>query len=160
VTPLTSSDSRTAPDGVRSFRLGALQRALPLALGFLGGTALVAVPCAVAGEPLPAGEAWQLTGWALFGVAFATLLQRGRGVQLTADALVVARGRRRRIPWADIARLEVRRVAGVSQVVVHTRDGRSTVLPAPNSFRDARFEEKTRESTRWWLERRQDLSSG
>ena len=153
MTPLTSSDPRTAPDGVRSFRLGTLQRALPVTLGFLGGTALVAVVRVVSGAPLTAGEAWPFAGWPLLAVAVATLLQRGRGVLLTADALVVTGGRRRRIPWAGVDRLEIRRVAGVSQVVVHTRDGRRTVLPAPNSFCDARFEEKAGELTRWWQER-------
>ncbi|MFF5187071.1 hypothetical protein ACFY30_25450 [Streptomyces sp. NPDC000345] len=138
----------------RSFRLSTLQRVLPVALGFPGATVVLFVCRTVTGDPMRAAEWGQLAGWSLFGVAAVALLRRDRGALLTEDALVVMDGRRRRIPWTGISRLEVRRTFGVSQVVAHTRDGRRTTLPAPMSFLDARFEEKARELTEWWRQRR------
>ncbi|KUO05713.1 hypothetical protein AQJ58_39585 [Streptomyces sp. DSM 15324] len=122
---LNSSAPRTAQGPGRSFRLGLAQRDLA-----------------------------QVLGRSLVGVAVLTLTGRRRGVVLTEDALVVVDGARRELPWSGIARLEVRRVLGVSQVVAHLADGRRTTLPAPTSFVDARFEAKVRELTQWWAERR------
>ncbi|MFF4661369.1 hypothetical protein [Streptomyces sp. NPDC001381] len=141
---------RAARSTGRSFRLSTPQRVLPVALGFPGATVVLFVCRAFTGDPMRVAEWGQLAGWSLFGVAAVALLRRGRAVLLTEDALVVVDGRRRRIPWTGISRLEVRRSFGVSQVVAHTRDGRRTTLPAPMSFLDARFEEKVRELTEQW----------
>ncbi|WP_326720726.1 hypothetical protein OHT59_15735 [Streptomyces sp. NBC_00243] len=82
--------------------------------------------------------------------AAVTVLTRHHGVILTEEVLVVRGNRRRRIPWTDIIRLEVRRILGVRQVIVHTRDGRATVLHAPTSFVDGQFDQKVAVLREWW----------
>ncbi|MFI1052708.1 hypothetical protein [Streptomyces griseoruber] len=149
-----SSASRSAQGSGRSFRLGLAQRALPGAIGFLSASLVLYVGHFFTDDPMSAGDLAQLLGWSLVGVAVLALTGRRRGVILTEDALVVVNGARRVFPWPGIERLQVRRVLGVSQVVAHLADGRRTTLPAPTSFVDPRFEEKVRELTECWQERR------
>ncbi|MFF3503148.1 hypothetical protein [Streptomyces sp. NPDC003247] len=143
------------PSSHVSFRLGVWQRALPIALGILGGTLFLYVVLAVThgGMPTP-GELRQMASVAPLAVVVATFLQRRDGVILTPDALVVAGLRRRRIAWAHIQRLEVRRSLGWRQVIVWTVDGRGTTLRAPASPGDPDFEAKVRTLVEWWETRR------
>ncbi|MFC4501959.1 MULTISPECIES: hypothetical protein [Streptomyces] len=133
-----------------SFRLSLRQRALPAVLGFPGAVLLLQIFQALAGHVMPANVWEQTIGGSFVGAVVLVLVSCRHGVILTEDELVVRNGWRRRIPRAGIERLEVRRVLGVSQVVVRTKDGRYTTLPAPTSFLDSQFEAKARELTRWW----------
>ncbi|MFF1678559.1 hypothetical protein ACFVYG_21280 [Streptomyces sp. NPDC058256] len=137
-----------------TFRQGPLQLALPAFLGLLGGTALVYAGLAFTADPMPLSEVKVCVSAAVVAAAGIALLNRHHGVSLTEEALVVRGNRRRRIPWTDIIRLEVRRVLGVRQVVVHTRDGRRTVLRAPTSFIDGGFDRKVGILTEHWEARR------
>jgi hypothetical protein len=103
-----------------SFRLGVLQRTLPVLLGFLAATVLMQSWWAFRGHPMSSGELGQCVSWALFGTAFLALLTHRRGTLLTDGALVVHDARLRRIPRSEIRHLEVRRTLGVRQVVVYT----------------------------------------
>ncbi|WP_416985725.1 hypothetical protein [Streptomyces sp. T028] len=151
---MNSSAPRAAQSSARGFRLGLAQRVLPGALGFLTASVVLYVGLLFTDDPMSAGELGRMVGWSLFGVAVLALTGRGRGVILTEDALVVVHGERRTFPWAGIEHLVVRRTFGVSQVVAYLKDGRRVTLPAPTSFADARFEEKARELTECWEERR------
>ncbi|MFI6036368.1 hypothetical protein ACIBBD_19785 [Streptomyces sp. NPDC051315] len=142
-------------DAVVSYRLGVGRCALPGLVGLLGAALFLNVVLAVEGDPLPPGELGQLGSAALFAVVVLTLLQRRYGVTVTPDALVLVGERHRRIPWAHIQGLEVRRCLGVGQVVVRTVDGRRTVLRAPMSLLDPRFEAKVRVLVERWSAARQ-----
>ncbi|MFD7133308.1 hypothetical protein [Streptomyces sp. NPDC059894] len=137
-----------------SFRLTVWQRALPCLVAFLCAVPLLAVVLAVEGERLPAAELGQLTSGALLAALVVPFLQREDGVILTPDALVAVGVRRRRIAWAHIQRLEVRRSLGWRQVIVWTADGRGTTLRAPASPGDPDFEAKVRTLVEWWEARR------
>ncbi|MCX5560656.1 hypothetical protein [Streptomyces sp. NBC_00038] len=133
-----------------TFRQGPLQLALPAFLGILGGTALVYAGLALTADPMPLSEVKVCVSAAVVAAAGIALLNRHHGVSLTEEALVMRGNRRRRIPWTDIVQVEVRRTLGVRQVVVHTRDGRATVLRAPMSFVDGQFDRKVAVLREWW----------
>jgi hypothetical protein len=57
---------------------------------------------------------------------------------------------KRQIPWADIARIDVRRVLGVRQVSISLVTGKRLTLAAPLSFLDRRFDTRVEELTGWW----------
>ncbi|MFD3930084.1 hypothetical protein [Streptomyces sp. NPDC058614] len=133
-----------------TFRQGLLQLALPFLLAGLVGVGLVYTGLAFTSDPMPLSEVKEFLSAALVATAAVGVLTRHHGVSLTEEALVVRGNRRRLIPWTDIIRLEVRRVLGVRQVVVHTRDGRHTVLRAPTSFIDGGFDRKVEILGEWW----------
>ncbi|MEU1185296.1 hypothetical protein ABZ464_48360 [Streptomyces sp. NPDC005820] len=150
-----NSSAPRAPQGSgRSFRLLSTQRAAPAALGFLSASLALYFGRFFSEDPMSVVELGQVVGWSFAGVTVLALTGRNRGVNLTEDALVVVHGGRRAFPWAGIERLEVRRAFGVRQVVAHLTDGRRTTLPAPTSFLDPRFDDKVRELTAYWEERR------
>ncbi|MFM9446886.1 PH domain-containing protein [Streptomyces acidiscabies] len=62
--------------------------------------------------------------------------------------------RSHKVRWSDIARLEVRSLFGVRQLVLHTTSGKRRTLPAPHSFADPGFDDKAREITDRWLRHR------
>ncbi|MFD3584849.1 hypothetical protein [Streptomyces sp. NPDC058683] len=138
------------PSGTVSFRLGTLQLALPVLLGFLVGTALLYGGLAFTAQPMELRELGQCLTAAAVAGAVVPFLHRRHGVSLTEDALVVLGERSLRIPWADIRHLEVRRSWGVSHVAVHTADGRRRVLRAPISLLDGEFDRKARIIVERW----------
>ncbi|MFJ4619510.1 hypothetical protein [Streptomyces sp. NPDC088812] len=136
------------------FRPTVVQRALPGLVALPASLLLTVVLIAFQGERASAAELWQWTSGALIAVVAVTFLPGSDRVTLTPDALVVVGLRRRRIPWAHILRLEVRRSLGVRQVIVWTVDGRGTTLQAPTSPGDPEFEAKVRTLVEWWEVRR------
>lgn len=136
-----------------TYRHGLLQLAVLYLVPGLVAIGLVYGGLAFTSDPMPLSEVKQFLSAVVVATAAVTVLTRNHGVSLTEEALVVRGNRRRRIPWTDIVRLEVRRVLGVRQVIVHTRDGRATVLHAPTSFVDGQFDRKVGTLTEWWRAR-------
>ncbi|MEV6163421.1 hypothetical protein AB0L71_16080 [Streptomyces sp. NPDC052052] len=62
--------------------------------------------------------------------------------------------RERRIPWADLSSIDVRRSLGVRRVSISLVTGERLTLAAPVSFLDRRFDARVEELTGWWETRR------
>lgn len=140
-----------------TYKSGMLQSvllALPVLLGFLGGTALLYAGLALTSDPMSPDMLRQCLSGALTATLVVAVLRRNEEVTLAEDALVVRGTRRRRIPWAGVQRLEASRILGVRQITVHTTDGRHITLHTPTSFGDKEFDLKVEVLTRWWQERR------
>ncbi|MCC9704363.1 hypothetical protein E4N62_03195 [Streptomyces sp. MNU76] len=137
-----------------TYRSGLLQSVLPVALGLLGGTALLYAALALTSHPMDGDTLRQCVSAVFTATVVVAVLRRGDEVALAEDALVVRGLRTRRIPWTGIRSLEVRRVLGVRQITVHTTDGRRATLRTPTCFLDREFDLKAEILTRWWRERR------
>lgn len=137
-----------------TYKSGLLQSVLPVALGFLAGTAFLYAGLALTSDPMGRETLLQCLSGTLTATVVVAVLRRNDEITLADDALVVRGTRRRRIPWTGIERLEVRRVVGVRQITVHTKDGRRATLHTPTSFVDKEFDLKAETLTRWWQARR------
>lgn len=137
-----------------TFKLAAVQIAVPVLGGLLAGTALVYVLLAATGERMTAGELWVCVSAAVVASAALPLLPPSYGVELADSRLVIRGAGRREIEWRDITGLEIRRSVGVRTVVVSVTDGRRIPLRAPMSFLDRRFDDKVKVLTEWWTARR------
>ncbi|MEU2432523.1 hypothetical protein ABZ611_23995 [Streptomyces sp. NPDC007861] len=135
------------------FRLSTAQLAVPLVGGVALATGLLCLAPAWTADPMAAAElrACAFAGGA--GVIGALVRSpHGAGARLTLEHLVIVSsfGRRRRIRWADVSRIDVRRTAGVRQVSVSLVTGERLVLAAPMSFLDPRFDARVGELTDRW----------
>lgn len=135
------------------FRVGAVQMAVPLVLGTALATGLLCLGLRWTADPMTAAELRDCAYAAGAGVLGALVLARPTGVRLTLEHLVTFSpfGRQeRRINWADVSGIDVRRTFGVTSVHISLVTGERLTLPAPMSFLDRRFDGRVGELTRWW----------
>ncbi|MFF8278382.1 hypothetical protein ACF05T_20095 [Streptomyces lateritius] len=135
------------------FRRGQAQDVLPLVVGGVAGLGLLYLALWWDSEPMTAETLRWCAQSGAAGVAALLVIPRPPAARLTADHLVVvtATGSRRRVPWADITRIEVRSgVFGTRQVSVGLVTGECLTLLAPTSFLDRRFDARLRELGAWW----------
>ncbi|WP_455356752.1 hypothetical protein [Streptomyces sp. SYSU K217416] len=141
-----------SPDGEVTFRLSALQIALPVLVGTLVGSGLVYAAMAATSSPIQSTELINCLAAAAIATVVTPLLSRRYGVSLTGDVLIVLGDRRSQIPRDAIHGLEVRSTLGVRQVSIILKSGGRTSLRAPMSFADRRFEDKVRILDDWCRE--------
>ncbi|WP_200302411.1 hypothetical protein [Streptomyces adelaidensis] len=147
--PSRSAPAHRRESGSITFSPGILQHTLPLLLVGLIVAAVLYTGLAFTADPVGLGELWQWLSGMWTAAVLAPLLLRHDTVTLTETALVRGRGRRP-IARTDIHRLEVRGLAGVRQIAVHTKDGKHFTLHTPMSLLDKEFDHKVQTLTRWW----------
>ncbi|MFD9539827.1 hypothetical protein [Streptomyces sp. NPDC060022] len=143
---------RRTGEGVE-FRVGTAQMAVPLVLGMASATGLLCLGLRWTADPMTAAELRDCAYAAGVGVLGALALTRSTGVRLTHEHLVAISpfGRReRRIRWADVSGIDVRRTFGVTRVNISLVTGERLTLSAPMSFLDRRFDSRVGELNRWW----------
>lgn len=132
--------------------------AVPLVLGMALATGLLCLGLRWTADPMTVAELRDCAYAAAVGVVGALVLPRSTGVRLTLEHLVTFSGfgrRERRIPWADVSGIDVRRTFGVASVNIALVTGERLTLPAPMSFLDRRFDGRVGELNRWWETHRQ-----
>lgn len=140
-------------DEAIDFRLGSAQVAIPVLLGMVLATGLLYLGLRWTADPMTAGElrgCVYAVGVSVIGVL---ILPRSRGARLTTECLVTFSPfaqRERRIAWADISSIDVRRSAGVRRVSISLVTGERLPLAAPMSFLDRHFDARVEELTGWW----------
>jgi hypothetical protein len=104
-------------------------------------------------DPMTATELRTCAYAAILATVAVVILPRSGGARLTPEHMVVFSHigqSKRQIPWADITRIDVRRVLGVRQVSISLVTGKRLTLAAPQSFLDRRFDTRVEELTGWW----------
>ncbi|WP_433916919.1 hypothetical protein [Streptomyces sp. NBC_01744] len=140
-------------DETIDFRLGSAQVAVPVLLGMALATGLLYLGLRWTADPMTAGELRTCAYAVGAGVIGVLILPRSRGARLTPECLVIFSPfaqRERRIPWADISSIDVRRSVGVRRVRISLVTGERLPLAAPMSFLDRHFEARVEELTAWW----------
>lgn len=140
-------------EGAVDMPVGAAQLVVPVVLGMALATGLLYLGLRWTADPMTAGELRTCAHTAVVGVVGIRILTRDRGTRLTPECLEACSPvsqRERRIPWADIARVDVRRSAGVRRVRLALVTGEHLTLAAPMSFLDRRFDARVEELTGWW----------
>jgi hypothetical protein len=140
-------------EGTPEYRVGAAQAAVPALVGAALAVCLVYLGLRWTADPMTATELRTCAHAVILATVAVVILPRSGGARLTPEHMVVfshiGQGKRR-IPWADITRIDVRRVLGVRQVSISLVTGKRLTLAAPQSFLDRRFDTRVEELTGWW----------
>lgn len=148
----TNGYPRVHPPG--PYRLSRRQVRLPLVVVYVPAMILLSVLTACGALAFSARDLLILALGPTSAVLLVPFFSDDR-VRLTeVDVRFRSGFRSHKVRWTDIARLEVRSLFGVRQLVLHTTSGKRRTLPAPHSLTDPGFDDKTREITDWWLQRR------
>lgn len=140
-------------EGTVDIPVGSAQLVVPLVLGTALATGLLYLGQRWTADPMTAGELRTCAHTAVVALVGARILSRDRGTRLTPECLEACSPlsqRERRIPWADIVSVGVRRGAGVRRVRLALVTGEHLTLAAPVSFLDRRFDAHVEELTAWW----------
>ncbi|MFD9719849.1 hypothetical protein [Streptomyces sp. NPDC059076] len=139
---------------VITYRPSRVQIAVPATVGILMASLLLYVGMLFTDDPMPVSQLRNGVLMAAIAGAACCVIPRPRGVQATASALVVARGSRGKIPWGDVAEIQVGRTIWGRRLVVVRKNGNQFALSSPMSMLDKRFDEKADELLAYWESRR------
>lgn len=140
-------------EGTLEYRVGAAQAAVPVLVGTALAMRLLYLGLRWTADPMTATELRTCAYAAILATVAVVILPRSGGARLTPEHMVVFSHigqSKRQIPWADITRIDVRRVLGVRQVSISLVTGKRLTLAAPQSFLDRRFDTRVEELTGWW----------
>lgn len=140
-------------EGTVDIPVGSAQLVVPVVLGMALATGLLYLGLRWTADPMTTGDLRTCAHAAVVAVVGVRVLTCDRGTRLLPEYLeaysrVSHRGRR--IPWADIVSVDVRRSAGVRRVHLALVTGEHVNLAAPMSFLDRRFDARVEELTGWW----------
>ncbi|MEU5398407.1 hypothetical protein ABZ348_03810 [Streptomyces sp. NPDC005963] len=136
------------------YRPSRMQIAVPATVGILLATALLYVGLLFTDDPMPMSQIRNGVLLAAIAGAVCCVLPRPRGVQATSSALIVGRGPRGKIPWGDVASIQVGRTIWGRRLVVIRKNGNQFALSSPMSMLDKQFDEKAAQLLGYWESRR------